>query len=78
MLYIAPAIVFDVIVGDLLTFGLYRRSRPYGKMMPLARLIIQDGLLYFTVVFMTNVGWILVLPLKDGGAVSLPLLFSCC
>lgn len=56
----APTIVFDIIAGGLLTFGLYRQSRQYQAQMPLTRLIIRDGLLYFAVVFMSNIVWIVV------------------
>ncbi|KAF9467180.1 hypothetical protein BDZ94DRAFT_1249772 [Collybia nuda] len=68
LFYIAPAIVFDTTVGGLLTLGLYRKSRPFGNMMPLVRLIIKDGLLYFTVVFLTNISWMLLLIFEGGGA----------
>lgn len=60
MLFVIPAIVFDTIVGGLLTLGLYRKSGSYRKHMPLIRLIIHDGLLYFAFVFITNIVWILV------------------
>lgn len=56
--FILPAIVFDITAGTLLTFGLYRRSRLYRSKMPLVKLIIQDGLLYFAIVFLTNVSWL--------------------
>jgi hypothetical protein len=58
--FILPAVIFDVIVGGFLTFGLYRSSRSYITKMPLVGLIIQDGLLYFAVVFVTNMAWIVV------------------
>lgn len=58
VVFILPAIVFDVTAGTLLTFGLYRRSRLYLSKMPLVKLIIQDGLLYFAVMFITNVSWL--------------------
>lgn len=45
VLYIFPAIVFDTIVGALLTFGLYQRVGLYRRtMMPLIRLIILNKL----------------------------------
>lgn len=58
VVFILPAIVFDVTAGTLLTFGLHRRSRLYRSKMPLVKLIIQDGLLYFVVMFVTNVSWL--------------------
>lgn len=58
VVFILPAIVFDITAGTLLTFGLYRRTRLYRSKMPLVKLIIQDGLLYFAVVFLTNVSWL--------------------
>lgn len=60
ILFVAPAIIFDTVVGSLLTFGLYRRSRKDGAQTPLTRLVIEDGLLYFAVMFASNVAWILV------------------
>lgn len=60
ILFVAPAIIFDTTVGSLLTFGLYRRSRSEGAQTPLTRLVIEDGLLYFAVMFASNVAWILV------------------
>lgn len=60
-MFIAPAVLFDTITGGLLTLGMYyRRSGASYKHMPLTKLIIQDGLLYFAVVFANNVAWILV------------------
>jgi hypothetical protein len=52
--------VFDIIAGGLLTFGLYQSSGMYRSKMPLVELIIRDGLLYFAVVFVTNVAWLTV------------------
>ncbi|KAF9468279.1 hypothetical protein BDZ94DRAFT_1246411 [Collybia nuda] len=60
LLFVLPAVVFDAIVGILLTLGLYRSSGPYRVKMPLVRLIIRDGILYFAVVFASNVAWILI------------------
>lgn len=63
ILFIAPATLFDTVAGGFLTLGLYQRSGASGtsrKHMPLMRLIIQDGLLYFAVVFVSNIAWILV------------------
>lgn len=60
MLFVIPAIVFDTIVGGLLTLGLYRRSGSYQAQMPLMTLVLRDGLLYFIVVFASNILWILV------------------
>lgn len=57
---VAPAILFDLIAGGLLTLGLYRRSRQHYAQMPLTQLIIRDGLLYFAVIFASNVAWLVV------------------
>lgn len=78
ILYILPAIIFDAIVGAFLTFGLYRRSRLYRTIMPLVRLIIRDGLLYFFVVFVTNIGWIVVHALEVDKASRLDLSSCIC
>ncbi|KAF9468277.1 hypothetical protein BDZ94DRAFT_1304560 [Collybia nuda] len=58
--FVIPAVVFDAAVGILLTVGLYRRSGQYRNQMPLVRLIIRDGTLYFFVVFVSNLTWVLV------------------
>ncbi|KAF9467857.1 hypothetical protein BDZ94DRAFT_1247902 [Collybia nuda] len=60
IIYILPAIAFDIIAGAFLTFGLYQRSGSYRAKTPLVKLIIQDGLLYFMVVFMSNLAWVLL------------------
>lgn len=60
LLFILPAVIFDAIVGFLLTLGLYRKFGPYRYKMPLVNLIIRDGILYFAVVFVSNVAWIVV------------------
>ncbi|KAF9467856.1 hypothetical protein BDZ94DRAFT_1247901 [Collybia nuda] len=65
ILFVMPAMLFDTIVGSFLTLGLYRRS---GKCvhMPLTRLVIRDGLLYFAVVFASNILWVLVYTFASG------------
>ncbi|KAF9467854.1 hypothetical protein BDZ94DRAFT_1247893 [Collybia nuda] len=60
ILFMAPAIVFDTIVGGLLTLGVYWKYKFFRMRMPLTRLIAQDGLLYFAAVFATNITWTLV------------------
>lgn len=60
LLFVVPAATFDTVVGVLLNFGLYRSSGRYGTSMPLVRLIMRDGLLYFLVVFASNITWIVV------------------
>lgn len=67
----APAVVFDAIMGGLLTWGLYRRTASYKTKMPLATLIIQDGLLYFAVVFTSNILWLLVHALGSDSLVGI-------
>lgn len=62
--FISPAIIFDTIAGGFLTFGLYQRSGALRSSMPLVRIIIQDGLLYFAVVFVTNIFWLLLHVIK--------------
>lgn len=70
MLYVSPAVFFDAIVGAYLTFGLWRNSGIYKTRMPLTRLIMRDGLLYFVVVFGTNIFWILAHVFKANNPVS--------
>jgi hypothetical protein len=70
---ITPALVFDTLVGGFLTFGLYRSSGLYRTKMPLVRLIVRDGILYFAVVFISNIAWILVHIFEANNLVSLLL-----
>jgi hypothetical protein len=60
LLFILPAVVFDAIAGVLLTYGLYQSYGPYRWKMPLVKLIIKDGVIYFAFVFISNVTWIAV------------------
>lgn len=70
-MFVAPAIVFDTVAVGLLTLGLYYRSSgALLKHMSLMRLIIQDRLLYFAVVFVSNIAWILVHIFESNNLVS--------
>jgi hypothetical protein len=60
ILFVTPAVIFDAVVGGFLVIGLYRSSRIYRTKMPLVKLIMRDGLLYFAVVFATNITWLVV------------------
>lgn len=61
IMFVAPAVAFDTVAVGLLILGLYYQSSGASrKHMQLMRLIIQDGLLYFAVVFVSNIAWILV------------------
>ncbi|KAF9456970.1 hypothetical protein BDZ94DRAFT_1314628 [Collybia nuda] len=61
-LLIVPSIIFDMIVGVLLTAGLYRKS---GYKTPLIRLIMRDGTLYLAVVLLSNIVWVIVGTIPD-------------
>lgn len=71
LLFILPAIIFDAIVGLLLTLGLYQNFGPHRYKMPLVNLIIRDGILYFAVVFVSNVAWIIIHTLLADKPVSM-------
>ncbi|KAF9467840.1 hypothetical protein BDZ94DRAFT_1247868 [Collybia nuda] len=75
IMIILPAIVFDAVVGAFLTFGLYQRSASYRSNMPLVKLIIRDGILYFSALFITNVIW-LVLSIYSSPKSSFGLVLS--
>ncbi|KAF9467858.1 hypothetical protein BDZ94DRAFT_1247903 [Collybia nuda] len=60
LFFITPAVFFDAVVGVLLTLGLYQKYKSGVTDMPLVQLIIQDGLLYFGIVFAINITWIVV------------------
>jgi hypothetical protein len=75
-LVIIPALVFDALVGGFLIFGLYQSSRLYGTKMPLVKLIVRDGILYFAVVFITNIAWVVVYVLENDKGVSYPPLVT--
>lgn len=64
-MFIVPAVVLDTLVACFLTIGLYKNSKLFISKMPLVNLIIRDGVLYFCVVFASNVAWILTAVLAD-------------
>jgi hypothetical protein len=64
-MFIVPAVVLDTLVACFLTVGLYKNSKLFISKMPLVNLIIRDGVLYFCVVFASNVAWILTAILAD-------------
>jgi hypothetical protein len=74
-------LIFDTLVGGFLMLGLYRHTGLYIDKMLLVRLIIQDGILYFVVVFLTHIAWMVVQILKDNKLVGFtwpgPLLHGC-
>lgn len=59
MLFVLPAVVFDTIVAAFLTFGLYWKSS-HRPSISLISLIIRDGILYFVIIFLSNVAWVVV------------------
>jgi hypothetical protein len=65
-LFVIPAVVFDTIAGGLLTLGLHRSSGVYRSKMPPVRLI------YFAVVFVTNVVWIFIHVVQKETLMSFP------
>ncbi|KAF9467861.1 hypothetical protein BDZ94DRAFT_1247909 [Collybia nuda] len=60
IIFVAPALVFDTVAGGLLTLGVYRQAGLDLDQMPLMKLVIRDGLLYFVVVFLSNIFWIII------------------
>jgi hypothetical protein len=66
VLWTAPTLVLDTAIISLLLFSLARRSQ-YNERSSLYDLILTDGILYFVVVFASNLAWTvtgLVLPVR--------------
>ena len=67
VLWTAPALVLDTTIILLLIFSLIRRSQ-HDERSFLFDLILKDGILYFAIVFASNVAWTvtgLVLPVRE-------------
>ncbi|KAF9460059.1 hypothetical protein BDZ94DRAFT_1238750 [Collybia nuda] len=54
--FMKDAIVYDFIIGMLLTVGLYHKNR---ATVPLIKLIIRDGVIYLAIVLASNMIWAL-------------------
>ncbi|KAF9459995.1 hypothetical protein BDZ94DRAFT_1311858 [Collybia nuda] len=57
LLFVIPSLVFDATVMILLSFGLYFNASSR-SMYAVSKLLFRDGILYFSVVFLTNLIWV--------------------
>lgn len=59
VMWTIPTLVFDVVILTLLVIGLWKRAKLYPD-LPLIRLIIRDGVLFFSVNFASTLLWTLL------------------